>query len=1055
MLLRRSKAMCARKKIINWLRICRRLRSLNQRAPYYHKMRTKWVVLMRWLKYLEREAMLPTPGLMDEIRRRSELAPKYSALLTKRGILPVVYHNSIKLRKATSDVAAVFARWQNYTQTKLIFTKLKKLVFHRYYMRLVQKCFYAIKLSMRPEDTRKEREAEGHLPLERMDCDISQICKRFISKYRRSLAYIVRRYNTYFDAYVKTHGKKSNTFKQFVINYHHEVDRRLATEQRTLVDAYDRRGCQQFVDLQTPSNHRHPIIPDIMQKVEGSRFFDPSPQARYFTVHGMKAPKPASLGLFSQKGKNTEREGNRELEIDPDAKEMPEVTPGSITGLPAGFKLNKIRVTFGDHIGMAGWQVNWCADGIRDIDGPRRGHWFGGASAIQELAVPRGDFVIGVEYYHDGSALMGLRLKLFNGGWTKWVGGKTSLSTQSVFLGVELTDRQPFEDEHVPAGPDEVAQPAFPREYVVGLAGVQTATRVTNLTLVVRKVREQFLLSYFWVKDALDKILHEMYETVKEKWLEHQNNISDDRSGAPSENGGASNNHFLPSIKNNNNRRTSVASSIPNTARSESNKSDQVGPTSSRLNPNISTRMAGQTLETLDELNSLDDFNSDAGGSEVSNEDDKSESPLEEEMRHISWMSKYGFGTGSEERRASESQFFDLMRMRALEVTVAKGRGLELARRLWTDKELRVHPELKKLTTITMVRGITMWFFNAISKRLIRLVVTENQGNMLLLEARSLRKKSELLYARAAGMKMMARNMENTPQSWAGKSLLSPAERALRKVYKDRIRTYYVEAKAQEEDAAAVASDALNTEKAGRNLLPRLQLSKYTINVFLRKLAAARHKETLLQYISVDTVKAALTGIAEKSSGLPTTDMETIMNCLKAKTDDGMDEHALEMLVEREVQKERQRKAKSGTSLPLITIRTMGRAASPNGLGQQVYLDDQDDEALPTYMKAPMRRKRVLAVDPVHQIVRGRGSTVGIHSRSLNQPLALSKTMSAGALQPAHSVARTESAKNAAGTSSKKANSPPRQSMPILRRGSSVAGGSSLSTLSLFDDEDI
>jgi hypothetical protein len=1091
MLLRRSRAMCSRKRIINWLRICRRLRSLSTHANYYYTVRTKWILFNRWLKYLERDAFITTPGLKDELRRRGELIPKYSDLLSSRGIKPIVYHNSLKLRHASSDLRATFARWQYYTQSQSLFKKLKYLVMRKYLLNMVQKCFYALKTFMLPSETRKDRQlldestAGGvprSLPLLRLEQDIQQISKRFISKLHRTLVYVVRRYNIYFNAYVKKYGRKSTTFKQFVINYDNEINRRLATEQRILVDAFERRGLQSFVDLLTPSNSRHPAIPEIMVKVEGSKFVDPSPNARYFTVPGAKSMKTGTTSaissLFASTKNNLQNAASGNVKtapavnltattthpnltpvvIDADTTEMPEITPGSLIGLPAGFKLNKIRVTFGDHTGVAGWQLNWSADGIRDIDGPRRGHWLGSSgNNIQELIVPRGDFAVGIEYYHDGSALMGLRLKLFNGGWTKWVGGKSSLSTQSVYLGVELSDKQPFEDEHVPAGLDEVNHPAYPREYIIGFSGIQTLTRVTNLTLVVRKVKEQYLLSYFWVKDALDKILYDMYENVKEKWLEHTQNIlafgggnNDDQQSVSSSNGGGS--RFLPSIKNNGNlRRASYASSIPDTARSESNKSDSGlggGNSSSRMNPNTARlRDPQRTLETLDELNSLDESNSDnmetgsvSGASHNSDSQSKGAgtSAADEEMKTLSFMSKYSFSSGIvglDSRKASESQFFDIMRMRALEVTVAKDRGMNFARKLWTDKDLRANPDLKKLTTVTMVRGLTMWYFNAISKRLTRLVTTEAKGNALLQEARSLRKKSELLQARAAGMKMIARNMENTPQSWAGKSLLSPAERALRKVYKDKIRTYYVEAKAQEDDAEAVSLDALNTEKAGRNLLPRMQLSKYTVNVFLRKLAAARHKETLLQYISVDTVKAALTGVAEKSSGLPTSDMETIINCLNNKADDNLDVNALESLVEREVQKERQRRAKGTSSLPYITIRTLGgkTITAPND-----YVGNGGEmEELPAYMTQPVRRKRVLAVDPQHQIIRkgkGRlGQSTGVQMLSKSQS-ALPLTNGAAN----NNIRRIPSAVGE----------------DMFRRGGSIAA-SSLSTLSAFDDEEI
>jgi hypothetical protein len=155
--------------------------------------------------------------------------------------------------------------------------------------------------------------------------------------------------------------------------------------------------------------------------------------------------------------------------------------------------------------------------------------------------------------------------------------------------------------------------------------------------------------------------------------------------------------------------------------------------------------------------------------------------------------------------------------------------------------------------------------------------------------------------------------MEATPQAWMGKSLLSPHERALRKVYKEKIRSMILESKKILEDAKKTRKTALELEKVGRNLLPRIQLSRYTVGVFLRKLAAARNKEGLLNYISMDTIKSALTGTSEKCTGVPSSDMETILANIKERQREPIHllDDSLELVVENELKKERLRRSKN------------------------------------------------------------------------------------------------------------------------------------------------
>ena len=80
---------------------------------------------------------------------------------------------------------------------------------------------------------------------------------------------------------------------------------------------------------------------------------------------------------------------------------------------------------------------------------------------------------------------------------------------------------------------------------------------------------------------------------------------------------------------------------------------------------------------------------------------------------------------------SSEEQFFDCLRMRTMETHTALGRAEGLARRLWQARHLRHDPVLSKLTGINIIMPLTMWYFQAICKRLVRATPTEDEGEEL------------------------------------------------------------------------------------------------------------------------------------------------------------------------------------------------------------------------------------------------------------------------------------------------------------------------------------
>ena len=81
--------------------------------------------------------------------------------------------------------------------------------------------------------------------------------------------------------------------------------------------------------------------------------------------------------------------------------------------------------------GVTGWQVVWAADGLPDIEGPKRGSGKGAAMSVQELTIPKHDFVMGIEYLYEGTAILGVRIKMFFAGFSRWLGGRPTMSSIS------------------------------------------------------------------------------------------------------------------------------------------------------------------------------------------------------------------------------------------------------------------------------------------------------------------------------------------------------------------------------------------------------------------------------------------------------------------------------------------------------------------------------------------------------------------------------------------------------------------------------------------------
>lgn len=846
MLISRSKKMLTRKKLKNYLRICIRLRTLCEKVPYYHRVRTMYVTYRKWLRYIVNSRLNCSPALIPQMRRRLQLYPGFHKHLLKNGYKSQSYYQNEAFRTSLSDYSVLFMRWKMYAQECIIFNKLKQLASEMFRKKLLVRCFFALKSGLDMSNLPSELFAQC-FPLVRLQGDFQQICRRFLPTRKKQLPSVIKRMNKEVIERIKAMGRKAETFKSFLKGFMHEVSLRMSTEQRLLHEAFEMRGSQEFVDVLAP-HKTHPIVPPIMTKLEGKPFFDPH-------VNPKNALEPT---------------------------------------IPAGFRISKIKwaVQMGASKGgsaagnspsivLLGWQLIWSADGAAEIESPARGLWHSAGVSNLETVVPKDDFLIGVEYLHDGPVIVGVRLKLFQGGFTKWIGGKTSMSTLSVYLGADSEDLTPqisFEQNRR-LDREERRSPALPYAIIIGLSGLLHNDRTTNIGLVLRKVHKQNLFSYYWVQDALER-----------RMLQAQ-------TGAGTAN----------SVRTLNEAQSVPSELLLRGSYELGGESLTVEGSGAQLEISIQT-------EGEDDEGNEDEEGDEEGDDDCSNSSQAFENTTTTQSPSASVRRQQRMQGGKIARKFAqwleqdelmvekltppETQFFDVLRMRMTELSSAKTRAEEFARRVWTSRDIRLHPLLNKLVTLRIVSKLTNWLFNAISRRLIPYCRTEGRGLYLFRLSKRIEAKAKTLLRRASKSRTQAFNLENSRHPWDGKPVLGPQERAAKRQLYLQISELRSSATKLEAEAAQYLQQARENDELGSQLLPKVSLNTTVYLNFRTKVAAARHKESLMERMSLDQVKTGLFGNKMKENLLNKDQMQAIHASLRDRVVASKDSNSLQRLIE-------------------------------------------------------------------------------------------------------------------------------------------------------------
>jgi hypothetical protein len=130
-----------------------------------------------------------------------------------------------------------------YVQDRKILSMMEALVAKSYRLKILQRCFIGIKTSLPATEIYQyiADNIRASFPLVRINADLQQVSKRFIAIKRRSVAFVVAKYNRKFLLKMKQDAKKYVSFRMFKQNLVTQIAKRLTVEQRIISESFDSR----------------------------------------------------------------------------------------------------------------------------------------------------------------------------------------------------------------------------------------------------------------------------------------------------------------------------------------------------------------------------------------------------------------------------------------------------------------------------------------------------------------------------------------------------------------------------------------------------------------------------------------------------------------------------------------------------------------------------------------------------------------------------------------------------------------------------------------------
>eukprot|EP00941_MAST-03F_sp_MAST-3F-sp1_P005278 g5278.t1 len=286
LVIRQKKSMSRykRARLANWLRVCVRLDYLNRAMPAYHRLRMKWSVLNRWLMFLDQKYTIETPGLGHEIKRRTFMASWWSRYILKTraaqaflGRDTSMYIEDDIRHSAMHTLTAIFARWSAYVQERVCLRKVVALRHTLLEMRLKQRVLDGWFTAIKAEHTYKTRRAHREEDdlcfwMRRVIADIDQWkCKYLIPRSKFATSKLVKQRanlrRRIFDDSLNNHFP---TIKKRIVRFKKEIKMRVRQEQRLLCLAFQQRLMAKWGDRYKYGPYHEATKVDIKDRNNGA-----------------------------------------------------------------------------------------------------------------------------------------------------------------------------------------------------------------------------------------------------------------------------------------------------------------------------------------------------------------------------------------------------------------------------------------------------------------------------------------------------------------------------------------------------------------------------------------------------------------------------------------------------------------------------------------------------------------------------------------------------------------------------------------------------------------
>ena len=230
----------------------------------------------------------------------------------------------------------------------------------------------------------------------------------------------------------------------------------------------------------------------------------------------------------------------------------------------------------------------------------------------------------------------------------------------------------------------------------------------------------------------------------------------------------------------------------------------------------------------------------------------------------------------------SEEQFFDVIRMRSVEVKAAEARALKFGRAIWESMELRHDKELSVMTTINIVTGLTKWLLEGLCKVLVQLPKDKELAEQINSEIHQNNLELEFIAntINVDEMNIKAKKSLATYQPWYGKSLLSPVMRAAKKVFLSELQELMGVMRGHIDIKEKLLMDKEMLRVKSEVHLPHIELTIGVMDNLDKKIKASGYKHKLLENMSLETLKGQLgaANIGNYQFKLSDSSMERIRN---------------------------------------------------------------------------------------------------------------------------------------------------------------------------------